>query len=288
MKTKLHTAVLALALCACSSSNNAPTAGNLPYTPGQTTVIGGDSFFNADAGVTAAAGGGILVGTPTGSSCITLNNVCAKPQDQCGENGTSDVLVDKDGTVLYIACYPTSGVSVVDAEGPIKNVGNNAVLVLDDKNDGVDVLGDLTIDGNNVTVYGAGPGSSVIGGNLNIAKNNSIVRGVRIQGNATISKNNGTLIDCVIEGDLTITGENVNVALCEVWGKTTVEANNAVLVSNKFASAPMIHAKTKACNDDVLFIDANHDQAVAPSEITGAFTCPVSQGASAGGPGKKP
>ena len=75
MKTKIYSAILVLALCACSS-NNPPTAGNLPYTPGQTTVIGGDSFFNADAGVTVAAGGGILVGTPTGSSCINLDNVC--------------------------------------------------------------------------------------------------------------------------------------------------------------------------------------------------------------------
>jgi hypothetical protein len=109
-----------------------------------------------------------------------------------------------------------------------------------------------------------------------------------VQGNVTISKNNGTLIDCVIEGDLTITGENVNLALCEVWGATTVEANNAVLVSNKFASAPVINAKTKGCNDDVLFVDTNHDHSVAAGEITGQFSCALASGAASGGPGKKP
>ena len=36
-------------------------------------------------------------------------------------------------------------------------MGNNVVLVLDDEDDGVDVMGDVTIDGNNVFLFGHGP-----------------------------------------------------------------------------------------------------------------------------------
>ena len=39
------------------------------------------------------------------------------------------------------------------SKGDIKKVGNNVVLVLDDEDDGVDVTGDVTIDGNNVTLF---------------------------------------------------------------------------------------------------------------------------------------
>jgi hypothetical protein len=267
-------AVSCLLALACGDDPPKPAA--LPYSPNETNVIGGDGFFNAPTDGGASGGGGIAVGTPNGDECINLDDVCVRPQVTCdSDEAAADVLVDKDGTVLYTACYPTSGVSVESFEGPVGDLPNNAVLVIDDADDGVDVMGDVTIDGNNVTVYGNGPDSSVIGGNLNIAMNNSIVRGVRIQGDAVISKNGGTLIDCVIEGNLTITGENVNVALCEIWGETTITANNAVLVQNVFAKQPTIDAKVKACNDDLLFADANQDGVVDPDEIQGEISCDI-------------
>lgn len=241
----------------------------LPYAPDETTVIGGGSNSGLPTGDYQ------VVSTPDGKSCVMIDEFeCLQPQNECGDDGTADVIVDNDGTVLYVACYPQDGVSVEDFEGPIGELPNNAVLVIDEADDGADVMGDLTIDGNNITVYGHGPDVSVIDGNLDIAKNNSIVRGVRITQDVTISKNNGTLIDCVIEGDLTITGLNVNVALCEVWGQTRVLANNAVLVANAFASAPEVTATTvKACNNNVLFSDENDDGDVTDDEITGDVDC---------------
>lgn len=238
----------------------------VPYNADETTVIGAGPNGPGDV---------YVVTTPDGEECVELDaDVCVSPQEECGEDGTADVLVDNDGTVLYVACYPPEdSVSVEDFEGPVEELPNNAVLVLDGEDDGVDVMGDVTIDGNNITVYGEGPDVSVIDGNLDIAKNNSIVRGVRILEDVTISKNNGTLIDCVIEGNLTITGENVNVALCEVWGETHVLANNAVFVANVFGSQPVIDAKMKACNDNTLFSDDNDDGEVTPDEIGAEIDC---------------
>jgi hypothetical protein len=241
----------------------------LPYDPDETTIIGGGD------GTAAPAGDARTVNTPDGEDCVNLDITCVQPQDECGDDGTADVIVDNDGTVLYVACYPQDGVSVEEFEGPVEDLPNNAVLVIDGDVDGADVVGDVTIDGNNITVYGNGPDVSVIDGNLDIAMNNSIVRGVRITQDVTISKNNGTLIDCVIEGNLTITGENVNVALCEVWGETHVLANNAVFVANVFGSEPVIDANMKACNNNTLFSDDNDDGEVTPDELGAEIDCGV-------------
>src|SRR5262245_64664035 len=125
---------------ACGSSEP-PT--RLPYKPDSTTLIGGD-VDNPD---------GVAVreeSTPDGDECINLDDVCVKPQETCGDDGAADVLIGKDGTVVDVICYPTNGVAIEDFEGPVEKVGNDVVLVLDDQDDGADVVGDVTIDGNNV------------------------------------------------------------------------------------------------------------------------------------------
>ena len=239
----------ALTLCgtlgvACGS-DPMPTP-QLPYAPNQTALIGNPD--NADE---------LLVktySTPDADECIALDgDVCAKPQTECGDNGAADVLLDDNGAVVDVICYPTDGVSVETFDGEVKDVGNDVVLVIDDVADGVDVKGDVTIDGNNVTLYGHGPDTSVIGGDLNLDKNNALVRGVRVEGDVTIDKNNPSIVDCVIEGDTLIRGNNVSLALCEVWGQLTIEGNNAVLVGNRFAVPPVIKGKNTICNQNLAF-----------------------------------
>jgi hypothetical protein len=264
MRTSVLLVFIALGLAACADSGT--QTRRLPYNANETTVIGSSGSGGLDNAQ--------VVSTPDGTECINLDDVvCATPQSECGNDGTADVLVDENGTVLDVVCYPSGGVSVETFDGPVENVGNSAVLVIDDVDDGVDVDGDVTIDGNNVVLFGAGPDTSVIGGNLNIDKNNAIVRGVRIQGDVVIDKNNPSLIDCVIEGDLLIKGNNVNIALCEVWGTLTIEGNNAKLVSNHFAQAPSIKGKNTVCNDNVAFADANDDGEISPSELGAAIDC---------------
>jgi len=239
--------VQALFVLGVGCGNDGNSRG-LPYTPGQTTLIGGDE-------------------------CAKLDDECVDAQQQCGKDGAADVLLDDSGRLVDVICYPTTGVAVENYDGPVEDVGNNVVLVLDGADDGVDVDGDVTIDGNNVTLYGEGPDVSVIGGNLDIAKNNAVVRGVRVQGDVTIEKNNPSLVDCVIEGDLLIHGNNVSIALCEVWGKLTIEGNNAVLVSNVFAQLPEVKGNNTVCNDNVSFVDADHDAKVADDELGDAVVC---------------
>lgn len=251
-----------LGIAACGT-NAVPT--RLPYDPNSTAVIGGTD--NPDGLAWREES------TPDGEGCINLDDVCVQPQKACGDSGAADVLLAEDGTVADVICYPTEGVAIESFEGEVEDLGNNVVLVFDDEDDGADVVGDVTIDGNNVTLYGHGPDTSVIDGDLNIDKNNSVVRGVRVTGDVTIDKNNPSLVNCVIEGDLTILGNNVSIALCDVWGKLTIKGNNAVLVSNHFASAPEVSGKNTVCSSNQLFTDSDGDEKVSEDELGAAVDC---------------
>jgi hypothetical protein len=262
LDTTLITCVLLVA--GCADSDNLPS--QLPYKPNNTEVIGGD-FDNA---------GGVVVNdyaTPDGAACVNLDRVCVKPQDECGDDGSAIVLLDTDGTVADVICYPKGDVSVVSLEGEVPHTGNDAVLVLDGQDDGPDVIGDVTIDGNNVSLYGHGPDTSVIGGSLHIDKNNALVSGVRVQGDVVIDKNNPSIVDCVIEGDLTIHGNNVSIALCEVWGKLTIDGNNAVLIGNEFRSSPEVAGKNLICSGNRAFRDDDDNHVVSDAELGEPIAC---------------
>jgi hypothetical protein len=262
--------LVACALVCCgmvgACDDNETSASRFPYPTDQTTLIG--DYDNPDG-----LAGSRVVTTPDGDTCINLDDVCVKPQQECGDQAVSDVLLDEQGAVLDVICYPTGGVAVEAVEGGIDDVGNNVVLVLDDKDDGVDIAGDVEIDGNNVTLYGHGPATSIIGGDLLINKNNALVRGVRVEGNVEIDKNNPSIVDCVIDGDLTIRGNNVSIALCAVWGTLKIEGNNAVLVGNHFASPPVVKGKNTVCNGNFVFADADADGTIQKSEIGAAIEC---------------
>jgi hypothetical protein len=265
---RISTLVFLSGVVVSACGSNADTSV-LPYAANLTTVIGSKSAGKKDKEDRSRE-----VSTPDGDDCVDEGkDACAKPQTTCGDNGTADVLVDPQGKSLAIVCYPTDGVAVEEVEGSLSKVGNNTVLVLDDRADGPDVSGDVTLDGNNVTLWGHGPDVSVVGGDLRIDKNNARVRGIRVMGDVTIDKNNPSLIDCVIEGDLVIRGNNVALALCEVWGKTTIEGNNSVLVENFFARAPEIAGKNTVCAGDLAFDDADENGTISDSEWGAELSC---------------
>lgn len=137
-------------LVACGSDK---THIATPYDPGTATLIGEQP----------GAAQEVLL-----SSCT--DNACTAALDRCGADGAADVIVDGAGNVADVICY---GQDVVVQEVPVAPVDgystdgeNGAVLVLDGANDGVDVTGDLIIDGNNAVVYGEGSDVSVISGTV--------------------------------------------------------------------------------------------------------------------------
>ena len=153
---------LAFVVVACGAGacggNDPPPPPSDPYTSAPaTTVVVGDGK------------GGAVYGTPSGDGCIKLpSGECVKPQDKCGDGARADVVVDSSGKVVAIVCYPADEAPTpVDDDGDVAlGKGNKAVVSIDGADDGVDVAGDVTSSGNNVTVYGQGAGVSVIGGKI--------------------------------------------------------------------------------------------------------------------------
>jgi len=159
------------------------------------------------------------------------------------------------------------------ASAPVEKTQNGSVVVLDAADDGEDIEGDLSVDANNVVIYGESPDVSVIGGDLDITKNNTTIRGVRITGDVTVEYNNANLVFCVIEGDLTIIGNNTTVAGCDVWGSLTVVGENTVLVSNHLAAAGPFAAQGLVCNANYHFGDDDQDGVIDEAELGDPIQC---------------
>jgi hypothetical protein len=249
---------IATCLAGCGGNSGGALSGSTPYDPGYATVIGDAG----DEGPVSTAGCG--------------DATCESTRDRCGADGAADVIVDANGTVVDVICYGQD-VSVVHV--PVDEIpsyttpGNNAVLVIDGVDDGVDVAGDVTVSGNNAIIYGSGPGTSVIGGTVLVEKNNATIRGVRILGDLTIEKNNTKLVDCVIEGNLNIDGNNTTVAACDIFGTVTIQANNTVLVDDRFDGTDAISGGNLTCNSDVRFDDVDGDRVIESTEVGGPVVC---------------
>lgn len=244
-------------LCACGSDE---TEVVTPYEPGSATIIG------------EQAGGEAIV---TLSGCN--DGACTEAVEQCGADGAADVIVDDAGNVVEVICY---GQDVAVEQIPAEQVDtystdqkNDTVLVLDGADDGVDVEGDVVVDGNNAVIYGEGPDVSVVSGTLQLEMNNAKIRGVRIQGDVIIDKNDTKLLYCVIEGDLTIIGNNTTVAECQVFGRVQITGLNTVFVRNGCEGAERLDGFNLTCNGNTSFADANDDFVVQDAELGAELEC---------------
>lgn len=226
------------------------TSGALVACGGDEAEPGGpapDKFGSAE-GVTTVIGdgkGGTAYVTPDGKEeCIDIVGECVKPQDKCGDGQRADVIVDSEGKVVEVVCYPA------DDEAP--TVNEDGDVDLDKENNGVvsvdEIQGNVTADGNNVTVYGDGPDSSVIGGNVTATGNNFSMRGVTVKGNVDVTANNGTLVLSVIEGDVVYTGNNFVMAETVVLGNVKITGNNAKLLGNSIGGTLEINGKEALCD----------------------------------------
>lgn len=274
MRTSLlATSVIGLVfVIACGGDDAPPPGDNTAYTsdPDKTVVVGG---------ATAATG----AATPSSSGCVTLPSGECVDAKSCPAGERRDVVVDSAGKVVAVVCYPASSAPpVIDSEGNVtldKNQ-NGGVVAVDDKADGVDVKGDVASSGNNVTVYGNGPGLSVIGGNVGATGNNFSMRGVTVQGNVEIGGgNNANLILCAIQGNVRIVGNNNVIANCDILGNIIIEGVNNVLVGNHVGGTITISdAKNQVCDNNTKWTDANTNKVFDVGEAGAVLTCEPTKG----------
>src|SRR5688572_10591836 len=77
----------------------------------------------------------LSVAAPDGDACLDYaGDDCIKPQDECGDGISSDVIVDRDGQVLEVVCYPDGREltlsQVAAQDGEIVQNQNKSVIYL--------------------------------------------------------------------------------------------------------------------------------------------------------------
>ncbi|MET0282937.1 MAG: hypothetical protein ABW352_00645 [Polyangiales bacterium] len=196
------------------------------------------------------------------SRCIEFEGgSCEEARAECA-SGAVDIALDRNGKLLDVLCYPAAPTwSVEDLaahEGNIAQRENNTAIVLDGGDQGVDIRGDVSVDANNVVLYGEDPSVAILDGSLTLDGNNALVRGVRITGDVSVLKNDVTLAFCVIEGSLTVSANNLRLLGCEVHGAVNITGNNARLIGNGVAGA-LTPGKNADCVENRALSDADQD-----------------------------
>jgi hypothetical protein len=215
-------------------------------------------------------------GTPDREGCVWIDDeFCVPVEAECSDGG--ELVVDGRGEVLDALCYPPAATltpEAVDAEGgEIAQNLNDTVLVLDGLDDGADLSGDVHVDGNNVVIYGEGPGVSQLAGDLSIDGNSSLVRGVAIGGDVSVLKNNAAIAFSSVAGSLTVTANNTRLLGVTVLGDLVISGNNTSLVGVHVAGATTFTGKNTLCEESSAFADADGDGVADESELGAPLDC---------------
>ncbi len=269
MPSKQHTRILVPSLCllALGCGDGGARSHEVPWGDNRAEVISPDRTISTFAPI-------------AGDECLAYEgatqDVCIRPQEVCGAEA-ADVIVDERGEVLDVICYPNEETVTVDEieaeQGNIAQNENNAVLVLDEVDDGVDLEGNLDVDANNVVIYGGGPDVSVISGDVTVDGNNTLIRGVRIQGDVNVVKNDSVFVYCVIEGNLTISANNTRLLGCDVFGDIRITGNNTELAADRIAGKIENDGKNLSCASNRSFEDRDENMRVSDDELGDTITC---------------
>lgn len=262
------------ALAACGEGD--PLASNDPFRAHEeekVTVIGGDTTVPVATG--DLNGEGCL--QVTADKCVGVER--EGPYCKTDTGPVDAVLVN--GSVAQVVCYSGDAqkgpVTVVDTDGDgdldVPQNENGAVITFDPSTDGQAFVGNITLDANNVTLYGNGPDKSIIEGNLIITGNNARVRGIRVKGNVEINLNTAALLLSVVEGDLIVSSNNSLIAETAVFGSFTVSGNNTILVGDGAGGTWSIGGSGHMCERNYRINDQNGDKIIGEGERGDALAC---------------
>jgi hypothetical protein len=244
-----------LGVCACSSSARELV---LPYPVGQAMVFG-------------ASEGGVT--TSIDAACAT--ETCVAVRERCGGDAYAEVVLGTPGNVLDVMCYPGDLRVREIGAAPFESIGeeSDTVFVFDALEDGADVLGDVTVSGDNDVLYGAGAEVSVLGGGLGIDGERTVLRGLTIRGNVTIDENEAKLSLVQINGDLTINGNGVTLSESIVHGDVLVVGSNTVLSRNLLEGVASLEGTNLACRLNQRFDDADGNRVIDDAELGSEVAC---------------
>jgi hypothetical protein len=270
--TAVSAALSLVSLLACGDDPLYSTDPFQDYEDGNVTVLNGDDTVP------------IATGQLDGETCLQLTEETCVPVTRDGrycktDQGPVDVVV-VDGQVKEVVCYRDSDttdttVVVTNTEGGVDlpQTANGAVLTFGPATNGVPIEGDVTVDGNNVTVYGNGPENTIINGDLVISGNNARIRGVRVTGNVSITLNTAAILFSVIEGNLILDMNNSLAAENQVYGNIEVRKNNSTLVRNGVRGNLDIQGSGTICDGNYAITDPNNNKTLDEGETGAALSC---------------
>lgn len=230
---------------------------------------------------TTASGGSVSTSDFNGTCVDVADNSCiaaTRTGTYCDgvTSGPADVIV-VNGKAVQTVCYPSPANStkpvVVSDPTQVTTVlktANGTAITFDPSTDGKEIQGPLTIDANDVSIYGNGPDKTIINGDVILAKNNARLRGVRIKGNLIITFNDTSVVLCEIDGNVQSEKNNLLFASNTVFGNVQLSGNGDQLYYNKVQGD---FTAKGTCDLNQSFADANHDFVVQAAEIGAALVC---------------
>jgi hypothetical protein len=282
---------------ACSDShdgrtNVAPGDPFHNYDEGNTNVIGvdnpGDATPDTDGDDSEPGETPILVGAPGGGEVCINDSLCTVPpvdeSEWCDREGGPVDLIYVDGELVDTICYPPAD----DPERPLEEItgatgdvdvaqnANKTTVVFDEATNGVPIAGDITVDGNNVAIYGNGPDNTIIDGNVALDGNNARLRGVTITGDLILSKNNVAIVLSRIMGNVrleTMSTNNSVFAENEIFGSFTSDSNGNLFVGNAVLGEFTHTGNGNTCDRNYAFADDDADGVIDDEEVGEPLSC---------------
>lgn len=283
------------------STNVAPGDPFMAYNAegGNVTVLGGaePTAPSGTAGTTSVAGDvpvgetPVLVGEAAVSDEVCISDtLCEVPEtaaeEWCPNDGgpTGPVdLIYVDGVLVETICYPPADdpdrpTEVIASSGDVDVAqnANNTTVVFDPATDGTPIVGNVTVDGNNVAIYGNGPDATIIDGDVALDGNNVRLRGVTITGDLLLNKNNVAIVLCKVLGNIrleSVATNNSIVAENDIFGDFTSDSNNNLFVGNDVSGAWNHTGNNNVCDRNAAFMDADQDEIIDLDERGAALGC---------------
>lgn len=289
MHTRTTLILTTALLIVCSSAACGPdeTASGYSVTEG----AGDDTNYGDNTDVVITPGGTqddqfIVSGEPDGN-CVQIEDACVEIDEAkgryCDQDGAqADIILDENGEVLEVVCYPPpeSGAPLeevsVSEDGTV-NVPQNAsgsVIVFDETTNGEPLEGDITLDAERVSFFGNGVDETIIDGNLSFASNNARARGLTVTGDLSVAKNsnNNAITFCKVHGSVDVQGNGMRLVNCQVFGDVSVAGNGATLVNIGVQGEWDVNSGA-SCHGCYSFEDEDEDFIVLEEEQGDPLSC---------------
>lgn len=233
----------------------------------------------------------VLVGTPAGSGEVCFSDTLCEVSytedtDWCERSGGPVDIIYVDGEAVETICYPPANdpdrpVETIDSnrEGDIEiaQMANRTTVLFSDDTDGQPFVGDISVDGNNVAIYGNGADATIIDGDVALDGNNVRLRGVTITGDLILRKNNVAVVLCRILGNVVLETESTNGSVFaenDIFGSFSSDSNGNLLVGNDVLGDWTVTGNNTVCDRNHAFADDDADELVDDTERGALLECP--------------